>query len=342
MEGKERRRGGTREEWDEWIDGNDGEGENVCDIPGDGCNQGWVQGDKNCDEGSRDRCREKVSAIGDKDVDDEREDEFGKRVAIKVAPPGTVVVANVDPVCWSIWLEWTTFWAESGTDFEEGGEANAADGHSLDVAGREKVGIILWGILFPGFEVWVMRTLPSRMLLGRDFILRHNMELDLGRVLGSFEEETKYDRARFNGSIRYGQREVGTRGSIAEVHESIEAVGEDDITDAIEAMNFAEFGDAEDHKALREVLLEYRDVFRPTTSIVRGPEFSVKLRDGADIPRLNRVAFWKSQLEKKVEEVEMKKLLERGIIELFISPCGSQMSWFRRRRCRTQHLEVSG
>jgi hypothetical protein len=91
-----------------------------------------------------------------------------------------VVVANVDPVCWSIWLEWMTFWAGSGTDFEENGEANAADGHSLDVAGREKIGIILWGILFPGFEVRVMRTLPSRMLLGREFILRHNMELDLG------------------------------------------------------------------------------------------------------------------------------------------------------------------
>jgi hypothetical protein len=67
MEGKERRRGGTREEWDEWVDGNDGEGENVYDILGDECgNQGWIQGDKNCDEGSHDRCGEKVSAIGRK------------------------------------------------------------------------------------------------------------------------------------------------------------------------------------------------------------------------------------------------------------------------------------
>jgi hypothetical protein len=92
-------------------------------------------------------------------------------------------------------------------------------------------------------------------------------------------------------------------------------VGEDDIRDVIEAMDFIDFGDAEDQKALREVLLKYRDVFRPTTSIVRGPDFSIKLRDGADIPRLNRVAFRKSPLQKKVEEAEMKKLLERGIIE---------------------------
>jgi hypothetical protein len=88
-------------------------------------------------------------------------------------------------------------------------------------------------------------------------------------------------------------------------------------------MDLTEFGDAEDQKALREVLLEYRDVFRPTTSIVRGPDFSIKLQDGADIPRLNRVVFRKSPLEKKVEEVEMKQLLERGIIEPSVSPCGT-------------------
>jgi hypothetical protein len=121
-----------------------------------------------------------------------------------------------------------------------------------------------------------MRTLPLRIPLGREFMLRHNMELDLGRGLGSFEVKTKHGRARFNGSIRYGKLKVGTR-----------AVGEEYIRDAIEAMDFAEFGDAEDKKALREVLLEYRDVFRPTTSIMRGPDFSIKLQDGADIPRLN-------------------------------------------------------
>jgi hypothetical protein len=71
------------------------------------------------------------------------------------------------------------------------------------------------------------------------------------------------------------------------------------------------------------VLLEYWDVIRPTTSIVRVPYFSIKLQDGADIPRFNRVAFQTSPLENKMEEVEMKKLLERGIIEPFVSPCGT-------------------
>jgi hypothetical protein len=108
---------------------------------------------------------------------------------------------------------------------------------------------MLWKRLFPGYQVRLMRAIPSRMLLGRDFMLRHNMELDLGRGLGSFEVDTKHGRARFNGNKRYGQREVGTKESIAEVQEIIEAMGEEDIRDAIEATDFAEFGDAEDQKA---------------------------------------------------------------------------------------------
>jgi hypothetical protein len=135
VEEKERQCGGTGEEWDEWVDGSDGEDENVCDIPGDECeDQGGVQIDTNCDEESCDRCGEEASAIGDEDMNDEREYEFGKSVAVKVSLSGTVVAANVDTACWSIWLDWHTFLASDGTDFEEDREANAADGHSLDVA----------------------------------------------------------------------------------------------------------------------------------------------------------------------------------------------------------------
>jgi hypothetical protein len=151
-------------------------------------------------------------------------------------------------------------------------------------------------------------------------MLRHNMELNLGRGLGSFEVVTKYGRAPFNVSIRYGQQEVGTKGSIAEVQESIKAVGEEFIRDAIKAIDFAELGDAEYQKALREALLEYRDVFRPTTSIVRSLDFSILVQDGADIPRLNRVEIRKCQLEKKVKVIEMKKLLQRVIVEPSASP----------------------
>jgi hypothetical protein len=49
--------------------------------------------------------REEVSAIEDEDMDDEQEDEFKKRVAVKMSLPGTEVAANVDTACWSIWLD---------------------------------------------------------------------------------------------------------------------------------------------------------------------------------------------------------------------------------------------
>jgi hypothetical protein len=121
-----------------------------------------------------------VSAIGDEDMNDEREDIFGKRVAVKVSLSGTNVAAQVDTACWSIWLDWKAFLAGGGTDFEGGGEVNAADGHSLDVAGRGRIDIMLWGRFFSGYQVRVMRTLSSRMILGREFMLRHNIELNLG------------------------------------------------------------------------------------------------------------------------------------------------------------------
>jgi hypothetical protein len=137
----------------------------------------------------------------------------------------------------------------------------------------------------------------------------------------------------------------GARGgheAIAEVQKSIEAVGEVDIRDALETIDFAEFGDAEDQKALRKVLMEYRDVFRPTNSVMRGSDFSIKVRNGADIRRLNRVTFRKSTLEKKVEEVEMKSC--RGAVSSNhpYRPVARQMSLFLRRPCRTEHLEFYG
>jgi hypothetical protein len=64
-----------------------------------------------------DRCGKVVSAIRDEDMDDEREDEFGKRVAIKVSLPGTVVAAIVDTTCWSIWLDWKTFFGRQWDRF---------------------------------------------------------------------------------------------------------------------------------------------------------------------------------------------------------------------------------
>jgi hypothetical protein len=93
-----------------------------------------------------------------------------------------------------------------------------------------------------------------------------------------------------------------------------------DIRDAIEAMDFPGFGEQSDQESLRRVSLDNWEVFRPATEIVKGPDFSIELQQGADVSRLNRVPFRKSPLEKEVEEVEMRKLLERDIVEPSLSP----------------------
>jgi hypothetical protein len=139
--------------------------------------------------------------------------------------------------------------------------------------------------------------------------------------------ETSHGAARFSGSIRYGEQGGNRRRESAGIHEVEEAVcnavEEADIRGAIEATDFPGFGEQSDQESLRRVLSDNWEVFRPTTAIVKGPDFSIKVQEGADVSRLNRAAFRKSPLEKEVEEAEMRKLLERGIVEPSLSPCGT-------------------
>jgi hypothetical protein len=74
---------------------------------------------------------------------------------------------------------------------------------------------------------------------------------------------------------------VGTRGIIPEVEDYIEALGEKD-GDAIDKKNLQSLVIWK--TALRELQLEYRDMFRPT-SIVGGPDFFTRLQDGPNISR---------------------------------------------------------
>jgi hypothetical protein len=280
------------------------------------------------EETSCDCCGEGVARIcvdGDDEVEDYEGQQFARKVAMKVTLPGMIVADNVDTACWSIWMAKATFEAAGGKEFRAGGEAMCADGGGLDVAGRGRIDIMLWGRLFPRYEVRVMKSLSSRMLLGRGFMLRYGMELDLRRGLGSFVVENSQGAARFSGTISYGEQGGSRRresAGIQEVEEAVcNAVEEADIRDAIEAMDFPGFGEQSDQESLRRVLLDNWEVFRPTIEIIKGPDFSIKLQGGADVSRLNRVAFHKSPLEKEVEEVEMRKLLERGIVEPSLSPC---------------------
>jgi hypothetical protein len=337
---------GEKEEWDAWVAGSDEEGETVCDVLkgdgkdkvcpswgcGDGC-FGKVDDDEDLDdsigeETSCDCCGEGVARIcvdGDDEVEDYEGQQLAGKVAVKVTLPGMIVAANVDTACWSIWTDKATFEAAGGKQFRAGGEAMGADGGRLDVAGRGTIDIVLWGSLFSRYEVRVMKPIPSRVLLGRGFMLRYGMELDLRRGLGSLWQRPAMERlASVAAYVMESKWEtgVGNPRELTRLRKRC-ATRSKRMRGAIEAMDFPDFGEQSDQESLSRVLLDNWEVFRPTKAIVKGPDFSLKVQEGADVSRLNRVAFRKSPLEKKVEEVEMRKLLERGIVKLSLSPFGT-------------------
>jgi hypothetical protein len=94
----------------------------------------------------------------------------------------------------------------------------------------------------------------------------------------------------------------------------VEVVYEADLEDAILELDLQEFGDEVEQKALRTLLLRYRDLFSAKTSTVLGFEFGLDIVDGADLSKLNRPAFPKSRVEKELEAERVRELIDRGIL----------------------------
>jgi hypothetical protein len=99
--------------------------------------------------------------------------------------------ALLDSACYSIWVNKREFQEMGGYAYEEGGSAQAADGQPLNVAGQGKLDFCLWGRLFRGERVRVMESLPSRILIGRRFMIKNNMDLSLGNGTGKFIASTE-------------------------------------------------------------------------------------------------------------------------------------------------------
>jgi hypothetical protein len=247
-----------------------------------------------------------------------------KQVAVKVSTTAGAIAAVLDTACFSIWVDKGYFVTAGGYDFVAGGSAASADGGALKVAGGGRLDFCLWGRRFVGQDVRGMDQLPATILIGRQFMELHSMSLELGRGLGSLRAETSGGRVTFSGSIRLQVKKAG--GEPENVHgvgESRKLVAASDTEDAIRHLNLDGFGTVGDQAKLREVLVEHIDVFCPNTGVVPGEEFRIVLRPEADLSKLNRPAFRKSPTERAIEDAEVKKLLDRGILEPSISPCGT-------------------
>jgi hypothetical protein len=145
------------------------------------------------------------------DTADSEEDEENSRppVMVKVLFKDGARVAVLDSACYSIWVDKNAFWEMRGFEYDEGGGAWYADGSSLQVAGRGRLDFCLWGRLFRRLRVRVMQQLPSKLLIGRQFVVKYRMDLLLGDGKGRFTAETENGPTLFRGSIGYQPQNGG-------------------------------------------------------------------------------------------------------------------------------------
>jgi hypothetical protein len=165
------------------------------------------------------------------------------------------------------------------------------------VVGTRVLTFSLWGRLMRNIRVRVMRTLPSRILIGRRLMLRMKMSLDFSSGVGVFSADTPRGPCIFSGRIFSGCILHDCSGALEQVEDIYEA----DLEDAIGELDLQEFGDEEAQKALRTLLLRYRDLFSAKKSTVPGFEFGLDVVEGTDLTKLNRPEFPKSRVEKELE-----------------------------------------
>jgi hypothetical protein len=254
------------------------------------------------------------------DAEDVEEDEASSRpIFVKVLVKYGARVAVLDTACYSIWVDKKAFGEMGEYEYDEGGSAWSADGSPLQVAGRGRLDFCLWGQLFRRFRVRVMEILPSKLIIGRQLMIRNGIDLSLGNGTGKFTVLTENGLEVFSGSIRY-RRRGGDEEEIAGVDEQRDI---EDTLEAIENLDLGAFGVMEDREAKRAVLTKYVDVFSAGTGTVPGREFKIEKEEGADMSKLNRLAPRKSPMEQDIERREMRKLLARGIVKPSKSPFGT-------------------
>jgi hypothetical protein len=133
---------------------------------------------------------------------------------------------------------------------EHGGEACAADGSVLSVIGSGRIQFSLWGRRFDAV-VRVMSYLPSGILIGRRFLMKHSMLIDFGRLTGSFKQNLQGKPVRFSGKIVLDDSEQAEEEAVVE---------EADVESEIRELDLSDLGDEAEN--MRQVLLQHQGVSR--------------------------------------------------------------------------------
>jgi hypothetical protein len=157
---------------------------------------------------------------------------------------------------------------------EHGGEACAADGRALSVVGSGRIQFSLRGRRFDA-KVRIMSHLPSGILIGRRFLMKHAMVIDFGRLTGSFMQNVQGKPVRFSGKIMLDDCEQVEEAALVE---------EADVESEIRALELSDLGDEAEN--MRQVLLKHQDVFKGL-GLAKGEEFKFQSTEGFDIDKLD-------------------------------------------------------
>ncbi len=107
-------------------------------------------------------------------------------IAVQIGVFNEVYWVPIHTAARSIWVDMTWYVNHGRVVDKDYRSAIAADGSSLEIAGRGALEFRLWGTTFTE-PVRVMATLPDTVLIGRDFWGRQaqvmNLETDFGSIL---------------------------------------------------------------------------------------------------------------------------------------------------------------
>lgn len=101
---------------------------------------------------------------------------------VKLRVFGQAIVSPVDTAATSIWVDGFWFRQKGGRVTSRRGDACAADGHEIQVAGGGVLGFQKWGVTFTK-DVPVMSTFPYKVFVGRRFWKKDKLCLNLGKKI---------------------------------------------------------------------------------------------------------------------------------------------------------------
>jgi hypothetical protein len=252
------------------------------------------------------------------DKDEEALDEMPDTFTTSVHLRQGDVPAKVDSGAYSIWVDAAVYSRNSNCPVDEGGEAVSADGSTLSVLGNGRMTMGFWGRTFD-VPVRVMHHLPSQVLIGRRFLIKHQVPLDFGRMQGHFQKLVRGTIVRYKGKLG-----TETVEAVEETAKNAEA----DVRAAIEGLDLSDMG--EDAIDFRAMLLRHEAVFKGL-GCATGEQFRINVPPDVDVMKLDCPPRRRSEKERATEEREVRAMLGLGVLRPSDAPASTNNMFVQKK-----------